>query len=92
MQVVSVDEFTEKTLGGWPPQMDLSIYLGLDYECVCGKHHLLKQNDEVLRELSKMRLVIACPNEAGITCVRIRGFIRRSLESQFGTQDLEETD
>lgn len=76
-----------QTMGGWPPQMDVSIYAGLEYDCACGRRHCFDPLTlKVLRELPGMRLVFICPESESINCVKIRGFFRHRLESLFGVK------
>jgi hypothetical protein len=83
MRIVSGDEFVALTANGRENRMDLSAYGGRSYKCVCGYAHAMYQ-ESALRELPGMRLVMACPDGAGVNCVRIRGWIRIRIETEFG--------
>jgi len=88
-------DFFAETLGGRQSQMDTSPYDGHPFECACGQNHNFNSlNIEVLRELPKMRLVLACPVTDGyITCVKIKGWFKfKGFESLFGTKIEEELD
>jgi len=88
MEVVSLQEFWRRTMGGRPNRMDVSIYMGCPYECACGNTHEFDGiPDRVLRELPGMRLVVSCPETEAVTCIKIRGFFRYRLESLFGARD-----
>ena len=63
--------------------MELSAYDGRFFRCVCGDAHPMFQ-ESALRELPGMRLVMACPNGVGVNCVRIGGWIRIKIETEFG--------
>jgi len=91
MELVSLEEFGRRTMGGRPNMMDVSIYMGCRYECACGGTHKFDGvPDYILRELPGMRLVVACPDGDAVTCIKIRGFFRYRFESLFGSRD--ETD
>lgn len=84
----SIDFFAE-TLGGRPNQVDTSGYDGYPFECACGQiHNFDSYQIEVLRELIKMRLVLACPvNDGYLTCVKVKGWFGfKGFESLFGTK------
>jgi hypothetical protein len=91
MEIIAFNEFMVRTFGGWPVQMDLSIYDDIEFECACGKKHVFtKSGIKILRELSGMKLVIACPNEVGITCIKIKGIFKYKFVSLFGTLNEQE--
>ncbi len=95
MKLLESTDFFAKTLGGRPNQMDTSTYNGYPFECICGEvHEFDSRQIEVLRELSKMRLVLACPaNDGHITCIKVKGWFRfKGFESLFGTKIEEELD
>jgi hypothetical protein len=87
VELVRTEDFMRQTMGGWPCQMECSIYAGLPFECACGKVHIFDPAiTEVLRELSWMRLVLGCPDSESITCVKLKGFFRVRFESLFGAR------
>ncbi|DAB40861.1 MAG TPA: hypothetical protein CFH81_00730 [Sulfurovum sp. UBA12169] len=95
MRILEPTDFFAETLGGRPSQMDTSAYDGHPFECACGQiHDFDSLNVAVLRELTKMRLVLACPvNDGYITCVKVKGWFRfKGFESLFGTKVEEELD
>ena len=89
LEKIPIEDFMQRTRGGWPVQMDLHIYEGVHYECVCGRNHAF-DGSTVLRELGGMKLVVECPNDQGVTCIRIKGFIKYSFVSLFGSRDTED--
>jgi hypothetical protein len=71
--------------------MAMSIHEGTPFECACGDMHLFSESTvQVMRELPKGRLVFACPDGKGITCVRLKGLLKPKFESLFGTVEIEE--
>ncbi len=76
--------------------MFVGIYNGVKFECACGQHHDFDSSlTPPVRELSGMRLVLPCPDDKSLTCVRIRGFFRFRFVSLIGVRDvknLEEID
>jgi hypothetical protein len=96
MDIVPIEEFLRRTMGGRPNQMNVSIYEGCPFECACGKTHTFEPCAvHVLRELPWMRLVLECPHGPFVTCVSIKGWFRYRLKSLFGARDAaepEETD
>ncbi len=88
LAIVSEDEFARRTEESQPSQTDLSAYEGCRFLCACGKQHLFYSNQiAVLRELPGMRLVFACPDSEGVTCVRAGGMLwAKGFESLFGAR------
>ena len=85
--LVSQDEFMVKTMGGRPNRMDTSIYDGHPFDCACGDTHIFSTASvPIMRELAGMKLVLACPNGEGITCVKVTGGMLRfkGFRSLFG--------
>ena len=92
MELIQLVDFQHRTLGGRPCQMEVSIYGGLPFDCACGRSHNFDPTwVRVLRELPKMRLVLSCPQDMAVNCVRIRGLFRRRLETLFGAK-IDEAD
>jgi hypothetical protein len=92
MELISFDEFMVRTLGGRPNQMNVGPYIGHRFDCVCGAWHPFDPvSVRVLRELPKMRLVLACPQGESVTCVKVKGIFRfKGFESLFGAKAQEE--
>src|SRR5210317_235375 len=86
MEFMDESEFMRRTMGGRPSQMDTSAYSGAVFECACGVAHRFEQSSiEVLRELSKMRLVLKCPSQRGAVCVKVKGLLSfKGFETLFG--------
>lgn len=85
MEQLTASELVTRISNGRKPKLDTTIYDGLTFGCACGQFHSFDTNltpPEV--ELPGMRLVIKCPESNHLTCIRIRGFLRRRLESLFG--------
>src|SRR3990172_367500 len=74
-----------------PNQMNMTPYEGHPFECACGaSHRYAFTSVPVLRELTKMRLVLCCPETKALTCVRVKGIVRfRGFESLFGARPPE---
>lgn len=91
MEMLEFADFMRGTMGGRPPAIDLSIYEGREYDCACGQRHVFEQ-EQAIRELRGMRLVLRCPSElAFLTCVKIKGiFWFFSFKSLFGSCELED--
>lgn len=85
MDVISERSFLESTADGWPVRMNVRVYSGMTYECGCGLKHELRAH-RVLSELPKMRIVVLCPKEEAINCVKIKGFFRVRLETLFAAR------
>jgi len=95
MKLLDTTNFFAETLGGRSSQMDTSTYNGHPFECACGQIHEFNSHQvEVLRELTRMRLVLACPiNDGYVTCVKVKGWFRfKGFESLIGTKIEEELD
>ena len=91
MERVDFPEFMQRTLGGWPTRMAMSIHEGKPFECACGDmHHFPESTVQVMTELPKGRLVFTCPDGKGITCIRLKGLLEPEFESLFGTVEIEE--
>ena len=91
MERVDLPEFMQRTLGGWPTRMAMSIHEGNPFECACGDvHYVSESRVQVIKELPKGRLVLTCPDSKGLTCVRLKGLLKPKLESLFGTVESEE--
>lgn len=88
MRIVSFEEFMALTMGGRPNQMDVGPYVGYEFSCACGHLHVFDPSSvAILRELRKMRLVLACPQSDAVTCVKATGILRfKGFESLFGAQ------
>lgn len=87
MKIITVPEFLGETAGGWPPKMNVTPYVGHKFECACGQMHEFTHYTVVMRELSGMRLVLACPEQDAITCVKVKGIFRfKGFESLFGAR------
>ena len=84
MEIYERDEFFSKTRGGRPNRSNMTPYIGKPFECACGKIHNFDDSFNVVRELSGMRFVIACPEKDYVTCVKITGSFRFKFESLFG--------
>lgn len=90
MQIMDFDEFFMATWqNGWPPRMNMKIYDGKEYECVCGKTHEF-HHSRAVREMKRMHVVVECPAGAGLVCVKIKGFFFTKLASQFGALRVQE--
>jgi len=84
MKIVDSGQFFMTTWqNGWPPRMNMKIYDGKEYECVCGRSHSF-HHSRVAREMKGMHVVIECPTGAGAVCVKIKGFFSTRLVSQYG--------
>ena len=76
MELVSLETFMARTMGGRPNQMNVAPYVGALYECGCGESHAFHPPaSQVLRELSRMRLVIGSPDCDVINCVKVKGIV-----------------
>lgn len=86
MLLYPLERFAVMTYGGRPNQMDMGPYEGAPFDCACGrKHSFNSQTVLVLRELTHMRLVFACPDECYVTCVKLHGILTfKGFESLFG--------
>ena len=87
-------EFMQRTSGGRPNRMDMSIYVGHPFACACGETHTYFHSTiPVLRELPGMRLVFACPDGKHLTCVKVLGIVQfKGFESLFGTSSTSDDD
>lgn len=89
MEVIDGRSFLGRTAHGWTLKMDVSIYAGTSYDCGCGKCHVFDAlGSVVLRELPGMKLVVACPDNLALTCVKIKGLTKYAFESSFATADV----
>lgn len=93
MKIMDFDYFFMTTWQqGWPPRMNMKLYDGKEYECVCGESHEF-HHSRVAREMKRMHVVIECPNNTGLVCVKIKGIFFTKLASQFGAlRTNDETD
>lgn len=80
-------KFAECTSLGRANRMNVAPYVGHPFQCACGQTHAFDASaSPVLRELSGMRLVIACPTSEYVTCVKVQGIMRfEGFASLFGT-------
>lgn len=85
MEMLTKEQFASRTLAGRPVALNLSVYAARPFECACGTTHAFSGDPaQVLRELTGMRLVLACPSTDAVTCVKISGIFRPDLTAQFG--------
>lgn len=86
LELVSFEEFAQRTMGGCPNQMNTVLYQGAHFSCACGQQHVFQQGSvNVLHELTGMRLVLACPSSEAVTCVKVKGLAKfRGFQAQFG--------
>ena len=86
MKIVDYDYFFMDTWkNGWQPK-SLFTFKGWDgraYECVCGKSHEF-HHSRVVREMSRMRCVVECPDGAGSVCVKLKGIFTTKVVCLFG--------
>ncbi len=88
MEILNFEDFFLKTTGGRPCQADMSIYVGKEFDCGCGKKHSFDQETtKVIRELPGMKFVIYCPSEEYINCVKITLFAK--MKTLFASQEEE---
>lgn len=68
---------------GFPVQTDLSSYIGLDYDCGCGKKHSYLANDMIsaVRELRGKKFVFVNNKCAYLTLVELKGFFSKEFKS-----------
>jgi len=95
LKLLDSTTFFAETLGGRPSQMGTSAYDGYPFECAWGQiHEFDSRQIEVFRELTKIRLVLACPiNDGYITCVKVKGwFIFKGFKSLIGIKIEEDLD
>ena len=83
VNVVKMKEFYQSTFGGRPCQLDMSIYIGKEYECGCGSEHSWDPYImPVIREIPGMKVVIDNPMCGYVTLVKIKlGFLKYKFES-----------
>ena len=83
-EIVSIDEFLSKTMGGRPCQLDLHIYQGCEFECGCGKTHTYSSHStEVVREIPMLKLVLQQNDCKYVTLIKIKGIFKYRFESLF---------
>jgi len=95
MKLLKIEDFFAKTSKGRPPKMDTIPYNNHYFKCACGDSHEFNSNSiEVIRELSKMRLVVLCPQDENyITCIKVKGIFKfKGFESLFGCKGEEPND
>jgi len=94
LELVPLEEFMARTVMGRPNQMDVTPYVGHEFECPCGVRHSFDPfRVKVLRELTWMRLVVSCPQGEAVTCVKVRGIFRfKGFKSLFGAHCEAEPD
>ncbi len=81
VEVVSMDEFNQKTLGGVPLRRKMHVFEGIPYECGCGETHLFSSSQtRVFCELSGRDYVFLCLNEY-VTLVKVKGFSSHKFKS-----------
>ncbi len=74
IEVVSMDEFDRKTLGGVPLRRKMDVFEGVPYECGCGETHIFSSSQtRVFCELGGRDYVFWCHNEY-LTLIKIKGF------------------
>tara|TARA_Y100000992_G_C21113817_1_gene418584 strand:- start:180 stop:524 length:345 start_codon:yes stop_codon:yes gene_type:complete len=83
VNIVKMEEFYQSTFGGRPCQLDMSIYVGVTYECGCGSEHSWNPySTPVIREIPGMKVVIDNPQCGYVTLVKIKlGFLKYKFES-----------
>ena len=89
MEIVSFEEFFSRTRGGRPNKMVTKYYEGHSFECGCGKIHLFDSREvKILRELSKMGLVLRHHSCGYVNCVKVKGVLFfKGFETLFSTKD-----
>jgi len=97
VEIVTLEEFMDQTLGGRPNRANMTAYDGKEYECGCGDFHIIECLDQnnsepaVIRELSGMRFVFSCQN-GYVTCVKISGIFTVKLKSLFSAANKDTSD
>jgi hypothetical protein len=81
VEVVSKDEFDEKTWGGVPLKLKMTVYEGIPYECGCGDTHPFSDSQtQVVCEIGGRDFVFLCLNEY-VTLVKVKGFASYRFKS-----------
>jgi len=81
VDVVSMNEFEQKTGGGVPLRRKMTIFEGIPYECGCGETHIFSPSQtRVYCELGGRDYVFLCLNEY-VTLVKVKGFSSHKFKS-----------
>ena len=92
MRLLPAPDFFAVTMDGRPHKMDMRDYEGHTFQCACGRTHVFYSDQvKVVKELSKMRLVVQCPDQSTyLTCVKASGlFWFKRLKSLYGVRSEE---
>jgi hypothetical protein len=95
MKLLTAADFFAFTQDGRPHNMDMGDYEGHTFRCACGRTHVFYADQvKVVKELSKMRLVVRCPEKPTyLTCVKASGlFWFKRLKSLCGARSEEDVD
>jgi hypothetical protein len=95
MRLLPAADFFALTRDGRPPKMDMREYEGHTFKCACGRRHVFYADQvKVVKGLSKMRLVVQCPDQSTyLTCVKASGlFWFKRLKSLCGARSEEDLD
>lgn len=88
LEVVSWEEFEERTRDGRANQMNMDPYEGLNFECACGQDHAYSPLVMVEKELPNSKLVFRCPMNNARTCVQLAGWsYKQGFKSLFGARN-----
>ena len=88
MEILSQEQFIQRTVGGRPNRMDISPYSNKEFECGCGKKHKLGNSSvNVLRELTYMKLVVKSVECGYVNCIQVKGFFRVKLNTLFSSNE-----
>jgi hypothetical protein len=93
MKLLPAADFFAFTQDGRPHKMDTRDYEGHTFQCACGRTHVFYADQvKVVKELSKMRLVVRCPERPTyLTCIKASGlFWFKRLKSLCGARSEED--
>jgi hypothetical protein len=95
MRLLTAADFLAFTQDGRPHKVNTRDYEGHTFQCACGRTHVFYPDQvKVVKELSKMRLVVRCPEKPTyLTCVKASGlFWFKRLKSLCGARSEEDVD
>jgi hypothetical protein len=91
VDVVSMEEFDRKTVGGVPLKKRMNVFDGIPYECGCGETHQFSPSQtRVFCELGGRDYVFWCLNEY-LTLVKVKGFATHKFKSLLSAKKEEGT-
>lgn len=87
MEMLSPERFDARCGKTYDDLYDVSVYVGLEFDCACGGRHEFSPHETfLLKQLAGGRFVMACADGRHVTCVKFKGIVKTRFISLFGSE------